>query len=87
MVPHPPQRPLGGGAPDSGLFPQPGHRVGRRSGQPAAQQRFHDDDSDAPGRGVPESLQPGLIMLIQVIELDLAEIPVVGADNILEDLR
>ena len=85
LVPQPAQAPLGGGPAALG-HPLPGGR--RQAGdQPPAPQRLHDDDRDAPGRGGLQPFAAGLGVLVQVVVLDLAEIPVVGVQQLQKGRR
>ena len=52
--------------------------------QAAAPQRFHNDYRDLFLISISKALDPGLGMLIHIVELDLTEIPVIGVDQFLE---
>ena len=85
LVPQPAQPPAGGGPAALG-HPLLGRR--RQAGdQPSAPQRFHDDDRDALGRGGLQSPAAGLGVLVQIVVLDLAEVPVVGVQQLQKGRR
>ena len=88
MVQHPAQRPFHRGAPHGRLVPD-GLHGGRRSDQPqvAATQRLHDDHANPLARGVTQPIGARLIGLVQVVVLDLAELPGVSVDDALEVFR
>ena len=55
--------------------------------QPSAPQGFHDNDGNPLFFGVFQARDPGLGMLVQVIVLDLTEIPIIGVDQLAEHVR
>ena len=55
--------------------------------QPPAPQGFHDDNGNPLLRGVFQARDPGLGMLVQIIVLDLAEVPVIGVEEAAEHVR
>ena len=85
MVPHPAQSPLRRGPRRCGFFPDGRHfrRRGWQS-QVAAPERLHDHHSQAFGGGVTQPLRAGLVFLVEIIVLDLAEFPGVGVHDPLE---
>ena len=86
MIPQPPKTQLRRGEPAFTLL-QELFRLLRQVHQFSAPQGLHDDHRD-PFRGSSkQSFSPGLGMLIQVIVLDLTEIPVVELQDIQEGLR
>ena len=55
----------------------------RRTAQPAAEQRFHDHDGQAPGGGELQALCARLVLRVHVVVLNLAERPaVVTVDDV-----
>ena len=56
--------------------------VGQPCDEPSAPQRLHDDDGNALGGGGLQSPAAGLGVLVQIVVLDLAEVPVVGVQQL-----
>ena len=87
LVPQPAEAPFRWGA-VAGIGGKGLHGIGRQMiDQPAAPQGFHDDHGQALLRRVFQACHPGLGVLVQVVILDLAEIPVVGVDEMAEHVR
>ena len=86
LVPQPPQAPVGQGPVRPGFGQNPAHILGHILNQKPAAQRFHDHDPQAPVGGQPHPLPPGLVIFIQVVILDLGEIPVPRQGDFLEQV-
>jgi hypothetical protein len=60
---------------------------GHRPGERAAPQRLHDHDAHPLRRRVLQAFRAGLVFLVQVVVLDLAERPVIAVYDGLEGIR
>ena len=87
VIPDPPQPPLRRAFSRRVLFKLRLRLCRQSARQAAAPQRLHDDHGQALRVRVAQSGNAGLGMLVQVVELDLAEIPVIGVHQRLELFR
>ena len=85
LIPQPTQPPPGRGTAAFG-HPLPGFG-GQAGNQPPPAQRFHDNDRNALGCCRLEPLAPRLGVFVQIVVLDLAEIPIVGLQYLQEGGR
>src|SRR5210317_1396256 len=85
MIPDPTQGPFSRGTPGLGLIPDGADGRGWfRQAEVSSTERFHDDDAQVSLGGIIKPLGAGLVLLVEIVVLDLAEDPGVAINDSLE---
>ena len=86
LVPQPLERPLGRGAPTLRMLQHMPGCGWQAAGEPSAPQRLHDDHGQSLFRRPAQAGDPRLGVFVQVVILDLAEVPVVDLQELAEHI-